>query len=126
MTPFPQLARTQSDRQVPAGPGPFGAVHVFPDGPGDVPDESDHARLVILPPEAVHTSNEMDSPGVTAAAAILEQRHGGPRLNRNLVVFLAGDANRVPELRAAVRQWLAWTSIWSRDSSTRPIPECFP
>ena len=91
--------------------GPFAAVHVFPQGPGDVPDEDEGVRMVILPPTAPHRSGNGDSPAVQAASAILEQRHGGPRINRNLLVFLAADANRVPELRSAVRIWLAWKSI---------------
>src|SRR5690606_8670244 len=35
----------------------------------------------------------------------------GPRINRNLLVFLAADRNRVPELRAAMKTRLAWQSI---------------
>lgn len=91
--------------------GPFGAVHVFPGGPGDIPDDPDHVRLVVLDPTTPHTSNDMEGPAVVSARAILEQRQGGPRLNRNLLVFLAADVNRVPEIRSAVRQWLAWRSI---------------
>jgi len=91
--------------------GHFGAVHVFPDGPGDVPDEDDAVRLVILPPTAPHRGGTDESPAVKAASAILEQRQGGPRISRNLLVFLAADPNRVPELRTAVRDWMAWKSI---------------
>lgn len=91
--------------------GPFGAVHVFPDGPGDVPDEDDAVRLVILPPTAPHRGGTDESPAVTATLAILEQRQGGPRINRNLLVFLAADPNRTPELRSAVLDWMAWKSI---------------
>ena len=91
--------------------GPFGAVHVFPGGPGDVPDEDDAVRLVVLPPGATHRSGGNGSPAIEAARAILDQRQGGPRINRNLLVFLAADLNRIPELRAAVRSWLAWKSI---------------
>ena len=93
-----------------AGKGPFGAVHVFPEGPGDVPDEDDQVRLVILPLTAANGSGE-GSPAVAAASKILEQRQGGPRINRNLLVFLAADRNRVPELRAAMKTRLAWQSI---------------
>ena len=91
--------------------GPFGAVHVFPDGPGDVPDDDDAVRLVILPATAPHRGTAVESPAVAAALAILEQRQGGPRINRNLLVYLAADPNRVPELRSAVRDWMAWKSI---------------
>jgi len=31
---------------------PFAGVHVFPDGPGDVPDDDDGVHLVVLPPTA--------------------------------------------------------------------------
>lgn len=98
--------RIQSSRSL----GSFGAVHVFPEGPGDVPDNEDAVRLVILPLGAPHQPGS-DSASIAAAASILEQRQGGPRINRNLLAFLAADPNRVPELRMAVRDWLAWTSI---------------
>ena len=91
--------------------GPFGAVHVFPDGPGDVPDDDDAVRLIILPAAVAHRSGSDESPALQAAAAILEQRQGGPRINRNMLVFLAADQNRVPELRSAVRDWMSWKSI---------------
>ncbi len=97
--------------QAARSPGPFGAVHVFPDGPGDVPDEDEAVRLVILSPTAPHRGGVDESPAVAAASAILEQRQGGPRINRNLLAFLAADPNRVPELRSAVRDWMAWKSI---------------
>lgn len=96
--------------------GPFGAVHVFPDGPGDVPDEADQVRLVVLPPTAPHNSSD-ETPALRAAAAILDQRQGGPRLNRNLVVYLAADKNRVPELRQAMKSVLAWQSILSEQGA---------
>jgi len=92
------------------GRGPFGGVHVFPDGPGDVPDEDDAVRLVILPLDASHVAGD-GSAAVDAAIGILGQRQGGPRLNRNLLVFLAADANRVEELRQSVYWWKAWESI---------------
>ena len=89
---------------------PLGAVHVFPDGPGDVPDEADRVRLVILPLNRPHRRG-FDSRAVRAAGAILEQRHGGARQNRNMLVFLAAEKARVPELRQAMRSRMAWQSI---------------
>jgi predicted AAA+ superfamily ATPase len=89
----------------------FTTVHVFPDGPGDVPDEDDGVRLVVLPPAAAHKSNGDESEAVRQARVILDQRQGGPRINRNLLVFLAADANLVSDLRRAVRSLLAWQSI---------------
>jgi hypothetical protein len=46
------------------------------------------------------------------AANILQVRSGGPRLNRNALVFAAADTTRLDELRAAARSFLAWKSIW--------------
>jgi len=48
---------------------------------------------------------------VALAEKILAQRDGGPRLNRNLLVFTAAAANRLSELRAATRLNLAWCSV---------------
>ncbi len=89
---------------------PLGTVHVFPDGPGDVPDEDDRVRLVILPLKD-HYERGVESPAERAAQAILEQRRGGPRINRNMLVFLAAERARVPELRQAMRSRMAWQSI---------------
>ena len=89
---------------------PLGYVHVFPDGPGDVPDEDDQVRLVILPPKH-HHERGVESPAEVLAGEILEQRRSGPRINRNMLVFLAAEKARVPELRQAMRSRMAWQSI---------------
>ena len=90
--------------------GDFAAVHSAPNGPGDVPD-SPEARLVILPPEHSHSSKTEQSPARDFAAQVLEERAGGPRLNRNMLVFLAPDTARLEELRDAARNYLAWKTI---------------
>ena len=95
----------QSDR------GDFAAVQVFAEGPGDVPDDAGGVRLVVLAPEATHSGGDLNSPAVELAGRILAQRHSGPRANRNLAVFAAAAANRLDELRAAARLFLAWRSI---------------
>ena len=91
--------------------GDFAAVQVFAEGPGGVPDDDGGVRLVVLAPEATHSPNDAHSPAVALAQSILDQRHSGPRLNRNLLVFVAAAANRLSELRAAARLYLAWRSI---------------
>jgi predicted AAA+ superfamily ATPase len=91
--------------------GNFAAIQVFAEGPGDVPDDDDGVRLVVLSPNVTHTPNDEHSPAVGLASKILGQRDGGPRLNRNLLVFTAAAANRLTELRAATRSYLAWCSI---------------
>ena len=96
--------------------GAFTAVQVFAEGPGDVPDNDDGVRLVILKPNATHSPNDANSPAVALASLVLAQRDAGPRLNRNLVVFVAAAANRLAELRLAARRYLAWKSITGDES----------
>jgi hypothetical protein len=101
------LRRLQADK----ARGPFAGVHHFPSGPGDVPDDDDGVRLAVLPLTRPHISNDMTSEAVAAASAILDQRSGGPRLNKNLLIFLAAEKSRVDDLRSAARSYLAWKSI---------------
>ncbi len=91
--------------------GNFSAIQIFAEGPGDVPDDDGGVRLVILASDATHSANDENSPAINLATEILSQRDGGPRLNRNLLVFTAAAANRLTELRAAARSLLAWKSI---------------
>ena len=91
--------------------GDFTKVHPCPPSSGDVPDDPE-ARLVILSPEHPHAAKSSDSPARREAAAILEHRGASPRENKNMVVFLAADRTRLNELDQAVRQYLAWKSIW--------------
>ncbi len=77
----------------------------------DVPDERE-ARLVFLGPEYPHTSRDDNSPAHKEAGKILDTRGSSPRNYKNSLVFLAGDTNRLRELEQAVRQYLAWLSIW--------------
>ncbi len=91
--------------------GAFAAIQVFAEGPGDVPDDDEGVRLVVLSPEVTHTGGDSSSTAVALADRILAQRESGPRLNRNLLVFVAAAPARLSELRAATRSFLAWKSI---------------
>ncbi len=93
------------------GRDPFSAVQVFAAGPGDVPDDDDGVRLVVLTPDVTHQANDTTSSAIDLAARILAQRDSGPRLNRNLLVFVAAAGARLRELRDATRSYLAWQSI---------------
>jgi hypothetical protein len=92
--------------------GDFSAIHPIPADSSEVPDETS-CRLVILGPKHTHRGRggAQISPAQTAAQEILERRGNSPRLYRNMLVFLAPDADRMPELEQAIRTWLAWTSI---------------
>lgn len=90
--------------------GDFVRVHPCASG-GDIPDERE-VRLVILGPEYPHTARDQASPARKEAAGILDSRGTGPRTYRNTLVFLAADGGRLKDLEQAVRQYLAWKSIW--------------
>jgi hypothetical protein len=100
------IRRIRLDRQR----GEFGAVHVAPGSSADVPDDME-ARLVVLDPEHPHAAKSEASRARVRAAEILERRGGTPRLNRNMLIFLAADTARLDDLRQAVRSYLAWKSI---------------
>ncbi len=76
-----------------------------------MPDNDDGTHLVVLGPEATHSAGDQNSPAVKLAERIVTQRDAGPRLNQNLLVFVAAAANRLAELRGAVRSFLAWKSV---------------
>ena len=110
--------RLQSDRAT----GPFAVVHVFPDGPGDVTDDDDGVHLVILPPTAAHLPNTSDSKAFELADKVLNQRNAGPRVNRNMLVFLAATEPRLAELRQSVKSYLAWKSIQNDKETLQLTP----
>jgi predicted AAA+ superfamily ATPase len=90
----------------------FARIHVAVSS-GDLPDERE-ARLVMLGPEHAHSARADDSAARHEAAALLEWRGQAPRNYKNTLVFLAPDATRLRELKQAVRQHLAWSSIWDQ------------
>jgi hypothetical protein len=91
--------------------GDFAAVHAIPASSGEVPDEIQMgARLVVLGPERPYAKGP-DSVAVNEAELTLNTRGNGQRIYRNMLLFLAPDAKLLGDLRQAVRQWLAWSSI---------------
>lgn len=98
-------------------PGQFAALHIAPASSADVSDEME-ARLVVLGPGFPHSSKKgSPSPAIDQATKILNERGTGPRIYRNMLVFVAPDSERLQELKDAVRQFLAWNSI-EKDKDT--------
>ena len=95
--------------------GDFAKVHACV-ASNDVPDDRE-ARLVILGPEYPHTAKDNNSKARKEAANILDCRGSSPRNYRNALVFLAADATRLKELDQAVRQYIAWNSIWNEQET---------
>lgn len=90
--------------------GPFARVHPSPKSGSDVPDE-DEVALVVLGPEYPHDAKSDTSKAIAAAGEILASRGAGARTNQNMLVFLVADQLRLAELKTAVREYLAWSSI---------------
>lgn len=90
--------------------GDFHRVHACVSG-SDIPDEHE-VRLVVLGPEHQHSKGQADSAARKEAQGILDNRGSSPRSYKNTLVFLAGDASRLKELQSAIKQFLAWKSIW--------------
>ncbi|MEI2713686.1 MAG: Swt1 family HEPN domain-containing protein [Nocardioides sp.] len=95
--------------------GDFVGVHVCPDDSGDIPD-TDEARLVILHPKVSHKRRTPDSEAMKFARAATEHKGSANRVNRNMLVFLAADEDRLGELDNAVRDYLGWTHVLENEA----------
>lgn len=101
--------RRETDR------GEFARVHRFPAGSGDVDDEQSLA-LVVLGAEHTHARNSA-SPAMSAALAYCKQRGARARQHQNMLLFVAADANRLPDLLSAVRMHKAWDDVQANKES---------
>jgi len=100
-----------------SGGGSIAHHHIFTPA-ADVPDEWD-LRLVVLAPNTGWTRGAGPNPARDAAAAILRDRGGQPRVKQNRLLFLAADADQVSHLKETVRALLAWRSIETDLNETR-------
>lgn len=86
-------------------------VHFCPNNSLDIPDEQE-VRLVVLSPEAVYRPE--DSNEGTALSTIrnfLDTRGTGPRMYKNMLLFMAPDAEGMISLIEEAKRYLAWHSI---------------
>lgn len=88
----------------------FDAVQVAPGNSGDVPDEAGGIRAVVLGVAHPHNGRE-ESEALKVARDILLNRGSTPRVNRNMLVFLAAEARQIDILKNGMRNVLAWESI---------------
>lgn len=90
--------------------GDFAAVHTCPASSLDVPDETS-ARLVVLEPAQTHRQGAQESSARTTANEILDRRGTGARMFRNMLIFVAPDAELMTSLRSETKRFLAWQSV---------------
>lgn len=93
--------------------GNFAGVHVCPEDEADIPD-ADEARLVILHPKRKHKRNAGDSEAIAFAKSATERRGAANRTYRNMLVYIAGDSDRIDELEHSVREFLGWSEIFNK------------
>jgi len=96
--------------------GEFKGVHPCPDSSDEVVDDTD-VRLVILHPKYPHKKGQKDSEALKNAKTLLETRGSSPRLNRNALVFLAPDTQRLEELLNGLSMNMSWKSILDDEQS---------
>ena len=94
--------------------GSFAGVHVCPEDAADIPD-LDVARLVILHPKLTHKRGVSDSDAIKFAKSATEHRGAANRTHRNMLVYLAGDRERIDELDRSVREYLGWSEILAKE-----------
>src|SRR5919108_2071196 len=91
--------------------GDFRAVSWWADPSGsDVADEQ-AVRLVVLQSGHRYRRTRTDTEALAVTSRILEQRGNSPRRFRNMLVFVAPDAEAMEGLDLEVRRYLAWKSI---------------
>ncbi|MCC7209566.1 MAG: ATP-binding protein, partial [Anaerolineae bacterium] len=97
-------------RKIKPNPDQFRSPHIAPRGSADVSDEP-RARVVVLDPEFGHKRATGESDAQRHARDIMLNRGTGPRIHRNMLVFIAPDAANELALEKGVREYMAWLSI---------------
>lgn len=89
---------------------PLGGLGACPSSTLDIPDEQ-QVRLVIVSPDRPHRNGASDSPALAFAKEALASRGTSPRMNKNMLVFVAADSGVVGDLLLEAKRYLAWRSI---------------
>ena len=91
---------------------PFSKLYSCPASSNDIPDEQT-VRLVILRPEDTYIRAKGKDGGraMTAVSDYLNMRGIFPRVYRNMLAFVAPDQDKLPDLQAEVKRFIAWKTI---------------
>ena len=90
----------------------FPSYHVVPQESADVPDD-DRLKVIVLSPIDTydHKSVAASTLAVQQAKAFVERRGQNLRQRKNMLVFIAADAQEALQWAASLRDFLAWKSI---------------
>lgn len=125
----PTLRKTASDRSSQIAPSevihevekrlsklrkekPFEGLHIGPTSSNDIVDQPG-VRLVVLRPADAYQHGREISAAEIKAEEILKNRGNSPRTHRNMLVFAAADQKSLSGLETAIRDLLAWESIYA-------------
>lgn len=90
--------------------GIFDGVHIAPSTSGDVP-ESENLRLVVLHPKFSYSKKVTNNSAGAFIRQVIDTKGSGQRIQRNTLVFLAPDQEKLENLEEAVRQHLGWQLV---------------
>ena len=92
---------------------PFGRLHTCPASSQDVPDEQTVGLVLLRPQDTFRQSlPDAENIAVNEAEKILNNRGSAPRIYRNMLVFVAPDYELIKSVRAEMRMYLAWSSMY--------------
>lgn len=89
---------------------PFARLHICPNSSMDVADDQEVGLVILNIDQAYKSSSDRDA-AIRAAEGILNTRGQSPRIYRNMLAFIAPDANQVGALCEAAKMYLAWISV---------------
>lgn len=90
--------------------GVFDGIHVAPLSSVDIP-EGENVRLVICHPKFSYSKKSTESSAAEFIKLAIESKGSSQRINRNTLVFLAADQEKLENLEDAVRQHLGWQQV---------------
>ena len=85
-------------------------AHAAVKSSADIPDDQNF-HLVLFCAAETHKANDADSPAMAVAKEYLEKRGSSPRIHRNMIAFLAPDAELLSHICQETKMLLAWKSI---------------
>jgi hypothetical protein len=86
------------------------SIHPFPSSSSDVSDEP-RVSLVVLKPQQSYKKDDNQCLALKATKEIFETRGNSPRINRNMILFLAPDTDAIEQLKSETSYLLAWEAI---------------
>lgn len=89
---------------------PRAIIHFCPKTSADVVDEQ-NARIVVIDPQHAFDDKQAVNSALAFAEKVLNTRGTLPRKNKNALLFIAADSDKLTVLKNAVREYKAWFDV---------------